>query len=80
MLKIGVVRWRGKCSRHPSFDPYTDGPGAVKGACPKCIALLEIHQYHQKMVALMRTFAPPVVKKKTEPEEAFDDRQIGLFG
>jgi len=78
MLKIGVVRWRGKCSRHPTFDPYADGPGAIKGACPKCLALQDIHDYHQKMVALMRNFAPPVVRKKRE--DSFEDRQIGLFG
>ena len=83
MLKLGVVRWRGKCSRHPKFDPYADGQGAIRGACPKCTALFEIHEHHQKMMALMRNFNPPVEKKtdKKKPEGAFvDDRQIGLFG
>jgi len=78
MLKIGVVRWRGKCSRHPSFDPYADGYGAIKGACPKCTALFEIHECHQRMVALMKGFAPPVSRRK--PAEVFDDRQESLFG
>jgi hypothetical protein len=78
MLKIGVVKWKGKCSRHPTFDPYVDGPGAIRGACPKCTALLEIHGLHQKMMALMRTFTPPADKKKVS--EAVDARQIGLFG
>jgi hypothetical protein len=78
MLKIGVVRWRGKCSRHPTFDPYADGFGAIRGACPKCTALFEIHEHHQKMMALMRNFVPPAEKKKAE--DAADDRQIGLFG
>jgi hypothetical protein len=78
MLKIGVVRWRGKCSRHPSFDPYSDGQGAIKGACPKCQELFEIHELHRKMMALMRGFAPPLVRKKRE--EAFEDRQESLFG
>ena len=78
MLKIGVVRWRGKCSRHPKFDPYTDGLGAIRGACAKCTALFEIHEYHQKMMTLMRSFAPPAGKKKRPA--AVDDRQIGLFG
>jgi hypothetical protein len=78
MLKIGVVRWRGKCSRHPNFDPYSNGPGAVKGGCAKCAALLEIHECHRKMVSLMRGFAPPAVKKKV-PVESVDDRQISLF-
>ncbi len=78
MLKIGVVRWRGKCSRHPSFDPYADGPGAIKGACARCEALLEIYQCHQKMVALMRTFTPPAQRRK--PVDDFAERQANLFG
>ncbi len=32
---------------------------------------------HQKMMALMKTFAPPVVKKRIKPE--LPDLQIGLF-
>jgi hypothetical protein len=78
MLRIGVVRWRGKCSRHPSFDPYADGPGAIKGGCTRCAALAEIHECHRRMISLMRTFAPPVVRKKTEASR--DDRQANLFG
>jgi len=78
MLKIGVVRWRGKCSRHPAFDPYSDGVGAVRGGCSKCLALVEIHDYHRKMMTLMRGFAPPIVKKKQQ--DAFEERQESLFG
>ena len=78
MLKIGVVRWRGKCSRHPSFDPYTDGVGAVKGGCAKCAALLEIYDCHQRMVSLMRGFAPPAPRKKRP--DGFEERQASLFG
>jgi len=78
MLKIGVVRWRGKCSRHPSFDPCSDGPGAIKGGCTRCASLVEIYDLHRRMVSLMRGFAPPVAKKKTP--DTFDERQIGLFG
>jgi hypothetical protein len=77
MLKIGSIRWRGKCPRHPSFDPYADGRGAIKGACAKCTALVEIHESHQKMVALMRSFAPPqTVRKKIA---VLDLRQTSLF-
>jgi len=77
MLKIGAVRWRGKCSKHPMFDPYSDGAGAVKGGCARCTSLLEIHECHQRMLRLMRSFAPPVVKKKTAVP--FDDLQESLF-
>jgi hypothetical protein len=78
MLKIGAVRWRGKCSRHPKFDPFEGGRGAVKGGCARCLSLVEICESHQKMMALMRTFAPPPpVKKRKKPE--LPDLQIGLF-
>ena len=77
MLKIGSVRWRGKCSRHPAFDPYEDGRGAVKAGCPKCESLAEIHECHQRMLKLMRGFTPQQSKKKPEPE--FADLQESLF-
>jgi hypothetical protein len=78
MLKIGVVRWRGKCARHPMFDPFADGLGAIKGNCERCTALLEIHNHHQHMLKLMRSFAPPL-KKKSAAQQAFDDAQASLF-
>lgn len=76
MLKIGTVRWRGKCSRHPMFDPL-EGRGAVRGGCERCLSLIEILETHQKMMALMRTFAPPPEKKRKP--EPLSSRQIGLF-
>jgi hypothetical protein len=77
MLKIGSIRWRGKCARHPSFDPYADGRGAIKGGCVKCTALMEIHESHQKMIALMRSFAPPQPIRKKIP--TLDRLQASLF-
>jgi hypothetical protein len=77
MLKIGAVRWRGKCSRHPMFDPFGAGRGGVKGGCPRCGSLVEILETHQKMLALMRTFAPPPDKKRKRND--LPDLQIGLF-
>ena len=78
MLKIGAVKWRGKCSRHPGFDPFESGLGGVRGGCPRCTTLVEICEMHRKMLSLMRTFVPPPVKKKREKPE-LPDLQIGLF-
>jgi hypothetical protein len=77
MLKIGSIRWRGKCSKHPGFDPYSDGPGAVKGGCTRCAALVEINNCHQRMLTLMRSFAPPQGTRKSKPEPP--DLQASLF-
>jgi hypothetical protein len=60
------------------YDPYTDGRGAVKAGCARCEMLADIHESHEKMLRLMRAFAPPpVAPRKQSP--AFDDRQESLF-
>jgi hypothetical protein len=80
MLKIGSVRWRGKCSKHPGFDPAIDGPGAVRGNCQRCLDLLAIHDLHQRAQRLMRTFRPAEDKKQAARSlSAADDKQLGLF-
>lgn len=79
MLKIGSVKWRGKCPKHPGFDPVTDGPGAVRGNCQRCNDLVAIHDLHQKMLQVMRAFRPAEEKKKAPRAPAASDRQLGLF-
>jgi hypothetical protein len=79
MLRIGTVRWQGKCSKHPRFDPVSDGAGGVKGGCERCEALVEIQKHHARMVALMRGFAPPQSARRRRPAEA-PDLQASLFG
>jgi len=59
------------------FDPYTDGPGAVKAGCQRCAALIEINALHQRMLTLMKNFAPPQASRKTKAEAP--DLQESLF-
>ena len=80
MLKIGSVRWRGRCARHPGFDPEVDGPGGVKGNCTKCNDLVTIHELHQKVIRLMRTFRPVEERKMEKEDVGADERQLDLFG
>ena len=54
-----------------------DGPGAIRGNCPRCNDLAAIHDLHQKTLTLMRTFRPSEGKKPKL--ETNDDRQLGLF-
>ena len=77
MLKIGTVKWQGKCSRHPMFDPSSDGPGAIRGGCTRCQDLQTIFDNHQRTLRLMRTFAPPAMRGKRT--EAIETRQQDLF-
>lgn len=76
MLKLGTLRWKGKCGRHPHYDP-ADGEAAIKGACPRCYALLEIFVQHRRLVELMRTFGPPRERALKQPPES---AQMDLFG
>jgi hypothetical protein len=78
MLKIGSVRWRGKCPRHPRFDPYMDDRGDIGSGCEKCTALVDIHSHHVQMLALMRGFVPR--QKTTRRPEKAADLQASLFG
>ncbi len=78
MLKLGSVRWRGKCSRHPGYNPAIDGPGAIRGNCPKCNQLLQIFTHHSEVLRLMRTFAPVEEKPKAVAHGA--GAQQSLFG
>jgi len=55
-----------------------DGRGAIRGGCERCTALVDIHNHHVQMLALMRGFAPPQ-KAKRRSEKA-PDLQASLFG
>ena len=74
MLKIGTVKWQGKCSRHPKYDPASDGSSADN--CSRCLDLLAIYDQHQRTLQLMRTFAPPRRRNGSDMME----RQQSLFG
>jgi hypothetical protein len=58
MLKIGTVKWRGKCPKHPDYNPMLDGVEAIQRNCPRCLQLAEIFDLHQRTLRLMRTFQP----------------------
>jgi hypothetical protein len=77
LLKVGSVRWKGKCSRHPGYNPVVDGPGAIRGNCPRCQLLLEIHTLQQRTLRMMREFQP--AERKAKAEKAESGRQQSLF-
>ena len=35
-----VYRIKGRCSRHPAYNPVKDEQGGIKGGCSECEALL----------------------------------------
>jgi hypothetical protein len=78
MLTIGTVKWKGRCPRHPMFDPETDGPSAIRGGCARCQDLQAIHENHKRTLQLMRTFAPIQAPRK-KPADPDAGRQQSLF-
>jgi hypothetical protein len=78
MLKIERVKWHGKCQRHPMFNPESDGIGAIKGGCPRCLELQTIFENHRRTLQLMRAFAP-VLTQRTGPSDPGPARQQDLF-
>ncbi len=78
MLKIGNVSWRGRCKKHPTYNPSEDGEGGIRGGCPKCYALLAIHHQHRDLMKSIREFGP-VVERRKKPEARLEDRQTFLF-
>jgi hypothetical protein len=78
MLKLGTLRWKGRCSRQPRYDPASDGEGGVRGGCTRCLRLLEIHEQHARLLGLMRSFGP-MRERAGKPVDAMQDRQRGLF-
>ena len=73
MLKIGTVKWKGRCGKHQSYNPEEDGEGGIRAGCARCHLLLEIFQHHARLVRAMREFGSSEERqrapRKGEPEE-----------
>ena len=77
MLKIGTIRWRGRCGKHSAYDPEIDGLGGIRGGCRRCEMLLEIYQHQQQMVRLIREFGTREEARSNVPP--VEDRQLSLL-
>jgi hypothetical protein len=68
-LKI-TERVKGKCSRHPRYNPEKDGRAGIRGACSCCYSLYDLHQARIALDAAQREFirrAVPWAKRPREP-------------
>lgn len=77
MLKIGSVKWKGRCLKHSMYDPEIDGLGGIRAGCHRCQLLLDIYQHHRAMVRLIREFGT-----REEPRSgaaAVEERQLSLL-
>lgn len=78
MLKVGSVKWKGRCAKHPAYDPEMDGMGGIRGGCRRCEMLLDIWTHHSKMVRLMREFGTREDTRVRQVSEE-DTRQMSLL-
>jgi hypothetical protein len=54
-LKI-TERVKGKCSRHPRYNPEKDGRAGIHGACSCCFSLYDLYQARIALDAAQREF------------------------
>jgi hypothetical protein len=81
MLKVATT-FRGKCPKHPRYNPATDTPAELDQACRCCAALAAIHAAHQQLLGAIREFperyrAYPAVRSTAVPSPTAP--QLALF-
>ena len=54
-LKI-TERVKGKCNRHPRYNPEKDGRAGIRGACSSCFSLYDLYQARIALDAAQREF------------------------
>jgi hypothetical protein len=78
MLKIGAIRWKGRCHKHPGYAPEIDGRGGIKGGCHRCELLLDIYMHHTALVRAIREFGTRPEPVKTG-QAVLPDRQMSFL-
>jgi hypothetical protein len=71
MFKVAfrvVYRIRGRCSRHPAYNPVKDEQGGIKGGCEECYALF--HAYRAYL-----TFREAIVEFETTVQSFITNKQ-----
>jgi hypothetical protein len=79
MLKIGSIRWKGRCHKHLGYNPEIDGLGGIRGGCKRCEMLLEIYTQHMLLVRLMREFGSRLDSKPRLQSNGDEERQMSLL-
>ena len=74
-LKI-TERVKGKCSRHPRYNPEKDGRAGIRGGCSCCFSLYDLYQARMALDAAQREFirraAPWVRSREPRRKRATD--------
>ncbi len=79
-MKIRARKFDGRCSKHKRYNPAVDGPGGIRGACPRCSLLLEIWETSLQLNRLIRKFDPNHDDvQQLKPAVVHDPRQMTLI-
>ena len=80
-MKIRARKFDGRCAKHKRYNPAVDGPGAIRGACPRCTLLLEIWDTSLRLNKLIRAFNPrhDDLERPAQNQPAVDPRQMTLL-
>lgn len=83
LLRVRTRNFSGRCARHKRYSPAVDGRGGIKGACPRCTLLADIHETAIRLNGLIRRFDPAFDDLKRPPaskrEPVPDERQMSLL-
>ena len=80
MLKLGTVRFRARCRRHPRYNPALEGEVAIRGGCPQCHLLLDIYKTHRSLVMLIQKANETMRTRSVTPAaSSANDTQMDLF-
>ncbi len=60
-------RWKGKCPKHPHYNPERHGEGAIKGTCATCTLLFRVYHAHRLTLQASRVFDEIAAAGETIP-------------
>jgi hypothetical protein len=81
MIKIRTVSFRGRCARHPDYNPTHESQTPVD-RCASCDLLFKISQAHRDLVSLIQSFGPRrrgFDRPRRTQVASLDENQLDLF-
>ena len=81
MIKIRTVSFRGRCARHPDYNPTHESQTPVD-RCASCDLLFKISQAHRDLVSLIQSFGSRrrgFDRPRGRQGTSLDENQLDLF-
>ena len=78
-----VYRIKGRCSRHPAYNPVKDEQGGIKGGCEECHALFRAYRAYLAFREAIEEFETTVqlfITNKQARGRSGEVRRASAFG